>query len=105
MGFYDTDKDGRVHVDEYFGLPKSNQRYWDSVDINNDECVPLLLALATARAILTLRCARSYTDPDEMRINRDRSHPNRVDTFLKYYDDNTDGSIHKHEFDAKHNEL
>ncbi len=44
MGFYDTDKDGRVHVDEYFGLPKSNQRYWDSVDINNDECVPLLLA-------------------------------------------------------------
>ena len=62
-------------------------------------------ARATVRAILTLRCARSYTDPDEMRINRDRSHPNRVDTFLKYYDDNTDGSIHKHEFDAKHNEL
>ena len=104
MDFYDTDKDGRVHVDEYFGLPKSNQRYWDSVDINNDECVPLLLAQPRALS-LTLRRGRSYTDPDEMRINRDRSHPNRVDTFLKYYDDNTDGSIHKHEFDAKHNEL
>ena len=65
---------------------------------------PLLLAQPRALS-LTLRRGRSYTDPDEMRINRDRSHPNRVDTFLKYYDDNTDGSIHKHEFDAKHNEL
>ena len=34
---YDTNKDGRVHKDVYFGLPKSNQRYWDSVDINSDE--------------------------------------------------------------------
>ena len=40
-----------------------------------------------------------------MRINRDRSHPNRVDTYLKYYDANTDGAIHKHEFDAKHSDL
>ena len=46
-----------------------------------------------------------YTDPSEMRINRDRSHPNRVDTYLKYYDANTDGAIHKHEFDTKHNDL
>ena len=38
MDFYDTDKDGKVKEDEYFGLPKSNQRYWDSVDINKDGC-------------------------------------------------------------------
>ena len=44
LDYYDTNKDGKVHKDEYFGQPKSNQRYWDSVDINNDECVPLLLA-------------------------------------------------------------
>ncbi len=37
MDFYDTNKDGQVHKDEYFGLPKSNQRYWESVDINGDE--------------------------------------------------------------------
>ena len=49
--------------------------------------------------------ACSYTGPDEMKINRDRSHPNRVDTYLKYYDDNGDGQVHKHEFDAKHNDL
>jgi hypothetical protein len=40
LEFYDTNKDGKVHKDEYFALPKSNQRYWDSVDINNDECAP-----------------------------------------------------------------
>ena len=40
-----------------------------------------------------------------MKINRDRSHPNRVDTYLKYYDDNGDGHGHKHEFDAKHSDL
>ena len=47
----------------------------------------------------------SFTGPDEMKINRDRSHPNRVDTYLKYYDDNGDGHVHKHEFDAKHSDL
>ena len=47
----------------------------------------------------------SYTGPDEMRINRDRSHPKRVDTFVNYYDNNADGVIHKHEFAAKHSDL
>ena len=37
MDFYDTNKDGQVHKDEYFALPKSNARYWESVDINGDE--------------------------------------------------------------------
>ena len=37
MKFFDTNKDGKVHVDEYFSLPKSHQSYWDKVDINNDE--------------------------------------------------------------------
>ena len=40
-----------------------------------------------------------------MKINRDKSHPNRVDTYLKYYDDNADGVVHRHEFDAKHSDL
>ena len=50
-------------------------------------------------------CVYSSTGPDEMKINRDKSHPNRVDTYLKYYDDNADGVVHKHEFDAKHSDL
>ena len=37
MDFYDSDRDGKVTKDEYFALPKSNQRYWDSVDLNSDE--------------------------------------------------------------------
>ena len=45
MDFYDSNKDGKVHVDEYFALPKSNQRYWDSVDVNSDECGPCALRL------------------------------------------------------------
>jgi hypothetical protein len=48
---------------------------------------------------------RSFTGPSEMRINRDRSHPKRVDTYINYYDSNADGAIHKHEFNAKHSEL
>ena len=40
-------QDGRVHVDEYFALPKSNQRYWDSVDVNNDECASAPLRSAS----------------------------------------------------------
>ena len=35
--FYDSNKDGKVHYDEYMALPKSNQQYWDSVDINKDQ--------------------------------------------------------------------
>ena len=72
-----------MHKDEYFALPKANQRYWDSVDINNDD----------------------FTGPPEMKINRERSHPKRVDTFIQYYDSNSDGHVHKHEFAAKHSDL
>ena len=35
--FYDSNKDGKVHYDEYMALPKSNQQYWDNVDINKDQ--------------------------------------------------------------------
>ena len=78
--FYDSNKDGKVHYDEYMALPKSNQQYWDSVDINKDQ----------------------YTNFDEMKIGRDRKHPKRADTFINYYDSNSDGHIHKAEFNAKH---
>lgn len=37
MEFYDANGDGQVQKDEYFSLPRSNQRYWDSVDVNGDE--------------------------------------------------------------------
>lgn len=72
-----------MHKDEYFALPKANQRYWDSVDINNDD----------------------FTGPPEMKINRERSHPKRVDTYIQYFDSNSDGQVHKHEFAAKHSDL
>ena len=71
MDFYDTNKDGRVHKDEYFGLPKSNQRYWESVDINSDECVPGLLLdaalLCLGLAHADARSCLSAVTPGQMR--------------------------------------
>lgn len=47
----------------------------------------------------------SFVGASEIKITRDRSHPNRVDTWLKYYDDNKDGSVLKHEFQTKHPDI
>jgi hypothetical protein len=35
--FYDTNADGKVEKKEYFSKPKSNQGYWETVDLNTDE--------------------------------------------------------------------
>ena len=48
------------------------------------------------------RPSHRYTNFDEMKIGRDRKHPKRADTFINYYDSNSDGHIHKAEFNAKH---
>ena len=55
VSFYDTNKDGKVHKDEYFALPKSNQQYWDSVDINNDEYVADLRLRCLSRQLHFMR--------------------------------------------------
>lgn len=67
MDFYDTDGDGKVHVDEYFALPKSNQRYWDSVDLNKDGCVPLPAALLYSCCCRAQAAAASTAGPRRRR--------------------------------------
>jgi hypothetical protein len=77
---FDKNDDGKVLREEYFATQGSNEGYWKTTDLNQD-------------GIIT----RS-----EAKEARDLAHPNRVQTYLKYFDTDGDGKISKDEFDKKH---
>jgi len=81
--FYDSDGDGKVQKDEYFALPKSNEEYWEGADLDKD----------------------GFVTREEMRSSRDSSHPDRAETFIKYYDADKNGHISPAEFAARHADL
>merc|ERR1711865_614551 len=74
---FDKNNDGKVTRTEYFATDGSLEEYWSSTDLNQD-------------GIITR---------NEAKEARDLAHPNRVQTYLNYFDADGDGKVSQAEFD------